>query len=380
MQFKYKQEILEMNSEKHLQKAGDNSQQYQANTIIVQNGIDEKRAREICTEMFEIARKDLTAEAYTTACRRVSEFENDLIPKMQKLEGALDYFGDPSFQFLITNAHKTAASTDRPADYSLLSELLIHRVQRGENRATVAGISRAVEIVDKISDEALLALSVAFAILQYGPVSGNISQGLDVLNGLFEKLCYNDLPLGIEWIDHLDVLDAVRMSNLGGFKKLEDYYSEKMSGYCVAGIKKDSENYAKALQLLEEVALPKDLLVDNELNAEYVRLLVVTEKAIEKLQLSQQVNLSGNIITIPVALTTEQKNKLYEIYSLYTKETNVLNLIKQRFKEELLNRQHLNKILNWWNSIPSSFSITGVGKVLAHANTKRCDNTLPDLN
>ena len=187
------------------------------------------------------------------------------------------------------------------------------------------------------------------------------------------------MPLGIEWIDHLDVLDAVRMSNLGGFKKLEDYYSEKMSGYCVAGIKKDSENYAKALQLLEEVALPKDLLVDNELNAEYVRLLVVTEKAIEKLQLSQQVNLSGNVITIPVALTTEQKNKLYEIYSLYTKETNVLNLIKQRFKEELLNRQHLNKILNWWNSIPSSFSITGVGKVLAHANTKRCDNTLPDL-
>lgn len=369
-----------MNSEKHLQKAGDNSNQYQADTIIVQNGIDEKRAREICTEMFEVARKDLTAEAYTTACQRVSEFENDLIPKIQKLEGALNYFGDPSFQFLITSAHKTAASTDRSDDYALLSELLIHRIQRGENRSTLAGISRAVEIVDKVSDEALLALTVAFAVKQLNPVSGNISQGLDVLDGLFEKLCYNDLPLGVEWIDQLDILDAVRMSNFGGFKKFEDYYSEKMSGYCTAGIKKDSENYVKALQLLEEVALPRDILVDNELNTEYVRLLVVNEEVIESLQLTQHMNLSGNIIRIPIALTTEQKNKLYEVYSLYTKEVKILNLIKESFKEKLLERQYINKVLNWWNNIPSSFSITGVGKVLAHANAKRCDNTLPDLN
>ena len=74
-----------MNSCKQLQKAGDGANQYQANTIIVQNGIDEKRAREICNEMFDVARKDLTEEAYDIACRRVNEFENDLIPRMQKI-------------------------------------------------------------------------------------------------------------------------------------------------------------------------------------------------------------------------------------------------------------------------------------------------------
>ena len=35
------------------------------------------------------------------------------MPKMLKVEGALQKFSDPSFQFLITEAHKTAASTER---------------------------------------------------------------------------------------------------------------------------------------------------------------------------------------------------------------------------------------------------------------------------
>ncbi len=61
------------------------------------------------------------------------------------------------FQLLLVEAQKAAASTERVADYDLLSELLIHRFEKGENRVMRAGISRAVEIVDKISDDAMLA-------------------------------------------------------------------------------------------------------------------------------------------------------------------------------------------------------------------------------
>lgn len=368
-----------MNS-KQLQKAGDGANQYQANTIIVQNGIDEKRAREICNEMFDVARKDLTAEAYDIACRRVNEFENDLIPKMQKIEGALDYFADPSFQFLMTNAHRTAASTDRPADYSLLSELLIHRIQRGENRATVAGISRAVEIVDKISDDALLALSVAFAIEQYNPVSGNISEGLDVLDTLFGKLCYDKLPSGGLWLDHLDILDAIRILHFGSLKKYEVFCAEKMPGYCAAGIKKDSENYAKAQQLLTESNIPISLLVENELDDQYVRLPILAPDSIDSISLVRSIQVIGQTIQIPTALTSDQKGTLRKVYALYDKNSDVLEKIKNRFYNEIQKRENLQKVQIWWNAIPTSFNITAVGKVLAHANTKRCDNSLPDLN
>ena len=42
--------------DRQAQRAGDNSQLMQAGIVNVYNGIDEKRAREICAETFEIAK------------------------------------------------------------------------------------------------------------------------------------------------------------------------------------------------------------------------------------------------------------------------------------------------------------------------------------
>lgn len=369
-----------MNSHKQFQKAGDGANQYQANTIIVQNGIDEKRAREIYNEMFAVTRRELTEDAYDVACRRINEFEDDLIPKMQKIDGALDAFADPAFQFIIANAHKTAAATDRPADYALLSELLIHRIQRRENRETSAGIGRAVEIVDKIADDALLGLSVAFAVEQIIPISGHIGQGMDALESFFSKLCYDQLPIGDAWLDHLDILDAVRLSSFGGLKKLEDLYAEKMPGYCTAGILKDSEAFAEAQSIIFSSSLPHNSLIPNELNPEYYRLPIIDESSIDNISFSQTRMVNGIAITTPISVTEEQKQAMRKIYSLYTKDHNILQEIKSKFLTEILNRKNLATVREWWNNIPLHFKITAVGKVLAHANAKRCDDTLPDLN
>ena len=117
-----------MGSDKQIQKAGENSQQIQAGAINITNvmGIDEKRAREIFNEMYIIARRDFSRDAYECANERVAQFEESLMPKIMQIDGALEKFADPSFQFLITEAHKTAAATERVADYDLLSELLVH--------------------------------------------------------------------------------------------------------------------------------------------------------------------------------------------------------------------------------------------------------------
>ena len=59
-----------MTGDKQIQKAGDYSQQIQAGTVIINQGIDEKRAREIYKEEFEIARRDFTQEAIDCAIQR----------------------------------------------------------------------------------------------------------------------------------------------------------------------------------------------------------------------------------------------------------------------------------------------------------------------
>lgn len=39
----------------------------------------------------------------------------------------------------------------------------------------------------------------------------------------------------------------------------------------------------------------------------------------------------------------------------------------------------LKTLQEWWNSISGAFSITGVGKIIAYINAKRCIPELPDI-
>lgn len=362
------------------QKARDNSQQLQADNMIVNIGIDEKRAREIYHEMNLQVVKDYTQEALTVANLRIAEFENKLLPKMEAVDGALEAFADPSFQLLLVEAQKTAASTERPADYELLSELLIHRFQKGENRIARAGINRAVEIVDKISDEALLGLTVFHSVSFFFPKSGDIHQGLNVLNDLFGKLFYDNLPTGNEWLDHLDILDAVRISSFGSLKKIQQFYPEMLSGYIETGIEKESENHLKAIELLISNRIPQDILVTNILNNNFLRLNLSKRKQIDTLTLQHPLKVNGNLTNVLIEISEEQKNALRAIYDLYKQDESLKQENIKVFMQEWDKRQNLKTLRAWWDNIGSSIQITSVGKVLAHSNAQRCDKSLPPLN
>jgi len=365
---------------KRIQQGGDHSSQMQAESMVVHVGIDEKRAREVFQEMNLQLRKEYSQEALEIANARINDFENNLMPKMEKVDGALEAFADPSFQLLLVEAQKTAASTERPADYDILSELLVHRFKKGDNRIARAGISLAVDIVDKISDDALLGLTVAHAVNTFTPLSGNIHQGLDVLNGLFEKVIYGELPSGIDWLDHLDVLNTVRLNSLGSLKKLQQYYPEKLSGYIDVGIKKDSENYTKAIDIFESNNLPKELLVEHSLNSDFLRIPIPNRAQIDSIALNQQVLHGGTVVVVSVNLSKDQIEAINSIYDLYIQDNGLKQKNINTFMEEWDKRPNLKVLKEWWDNIPTSFTITSAGKVLAHSNAQRCDKNLPPMN
>ncbi len=362
------------------QKGGDGSTNIQAQQMVMHVGIDEKRAREIYQEMNLQLRNDYSQEALNIANYRVAEFENKLMPKITQVEGALEAFADPSFQLLLVEAQKSAASTERPVDYDLLSELLIHRFQKGEDRIARAGISLAVEIVDKVSDDALLGLTVRHALDSFLPLSGDIHQGLEVLNDLFVKLLYRDLPVGQDWLDHLDILNAVRLNSFGTLKKVEQYYPELLPGYVDVGIEKNSENHKKAIGILNAQNLSVDVLVEHSLNSSYLRLPVPRKESIDDLSLTIQVVQGGNFISTQQDLLKEQKQAIHLVYELYTKDENIRQANVNLFLEEWDKRSSLKILREWWNNIPTAFNVTSVGKVLAHSNAQRCDKRLPPLN
>ena len=369
-----------MGSDKQIQKAGDNAQQFQADSVNVTiiNGIDEKRAREVYSEMSAKAIQDCTEEATTKAIERIARFEQIVIPRIEQIESDFKSFSEPSFQFLLKSAQKTAACSEREADYQMLSELLVHRIEKGEDRKTKASISRAVEIVDQIDDDALCGLTLVQAINQWVPVSGHIIGGLHVLDNLFGSLCYRALPSGFDWVYHLDLLNAARVSPFGTFKKIEEYYPEIFDGYVCVGIQKESENYVKAIELLSKVNLPPDFLLNHELLEGYVRIPTRSKNSISDIMINTQI--PNTNIVVQRKIQKEEVDILEKIWDLYDQTEDNKRKVKSEFMGKWDSFNSLKEIKTWWDSLPHSFDITAVGKVLAHANAKRYNSRIPDLN
>lgn len=353
------------------QSAAENSNQLQVGTFIVNQGITEERARIVFEEMIPQAIQEYAQDAYKTANDRISYLENAVMPRILDMDNALTSFADPAFQLLLRKAQHSAASTERVDDYSLLSELIVCQIQKGSDRKNRTGISQAIEIVGDIDSDALCALTVAHSINRLIPVSGDLREGLQALNALFDKIYYTDLPLGMDWLDHLDVLGALRISRISSLKKIIDYYAERLSGYVCVGIQIESENYRKAIDILASANLNEGILRNNDLLEGYVRLPVRDREAITELWM--------NSMGVHRPILTNEIEALQNVWDMYTQEQALLEKVKAEFGIVWDSFKVLKEVRIWWDEIPCAFDITKVGTVLAHTNAKRCDSNLPDL-
>lgn len=343
-------------------------------------GITEERCRAIFDEKWSIAIKDLTFESIGTAESRRKDFRAKLLPRLEKEEDGFMAFADPSFQFLLMEAQKAAASTDREVDFQLLSELLAQRAKGGGDRRTQIHIRKSVEVLPDVSDEALLGLTVSFLLLSLIPVSGKIKEGLKKLNDTYGNVVgEKELPLGIKWIESLYACSLVNMS-MGDVLSLNNamkILKDKMNGYCLPGIKKYSDDYNEAVSLLTDAGLPVEvILVEHELNPDYVRIAIVEESNINSLKYVQELTQK---IRITINLSEEKRAILRSVFSLYEKAEIIKREFEKKFEEEVSSFPNLKKIIEWWNQIPVAYQLTLTGKTLASANASIIDNSIPIL-
>ena len=345
------------------QKAGDNAQQIQAGTIIINNGISEERVRAIFSEMQERAIQEYTQDAYEKANERIQELEKALAPLVERNEENLSFFADPAFQIALKKAQISAAKTDSKDDYDLLAELLDEHIKFKNSRIDKVAVEKAIEVVSDIDNNALCALTLVCAIMSYKPTSGSIKKGINIIDNLYKKLTYMNLPEGKEWLYHLDISDVMRVSGFGTMKKYTDYIIECLDGYVCTGIDKNSGDYEKAIKILNDAKIHPSILVDHELMDNYVRLSVRSKYQIDTF------------------ITEEyRKNSLKSIFDLYSKDNNILNNVKNEFVKYIMSFKNITLVQEWWDKIPSSFDITRVGYILAQTNIQRIDAALPKLN
>ena len=176
-----------------------------------------------------------------------------------------------------------------------------------------------------------------------------------------------------------DILDTVRINSVSSFKKIADYYPNRLSGYSAAGICIDSENHKKASNILSEAGFDSSILVPNEFLVGYVKIPVVEKEAIEKLTVTRNVMVNGNLIRQQGRINEKEIAALETVWNLYNTDAEVKKVAVSAFMDEWDNYPSLKKLHIWWDSLPFAFDITHVGTVLAHTNARRCDKNIPEL-
>ena len=337
----------------------------------VNRGASTYEVMSICDFMVNKALAEFNS-ANEKALARNKDFAQIFIPRLEKVENYINHISDPKFQFLCRDAMTSAAQTERKEDYQLLSELLACHVEKGiANKKIDSAVSRAIKIVDEVDNAALCGLTMALAIRHVRPTTGNIREGIGVLNTLYEKLLYCELPKD-DWLDHLETLGAVRFLSIRATNTIEWILSTTLNGYVCIGIEKNSEKHKRIQEKLREVNLDENFLVDHECLDGYVRLPIRNNDTLKKLAFA---NFNGNQMKI----TDQQIVVLEEVMDSYEKDEALIRKVQKNIIAIWDSFPILKMVREWWDDVSGEFNITYVGKVLAHTNAKRCDSTFPDL-
>ena len=125
-------------------------------------------------------------------------------------------------------------------------------------------------------------------------------------------------------------------------------------------------------------------MCDHELRSGFVRLQIVRIDKLDLLSVTgqQKVNIGEQEIILPInqPLTDHQKDAIKNIYALYNNESKLKSQNISKFIEKWDEYDNLRNLKSWWDEISLSYTITPVGRVLAHANAQRCDSSLPALD
>jgi len=280
---------------KQIQKSGKYSTQIQAETLIQIAGIDEKRAREVYAEMFEIAKSTWAIEAIEIANLRIKELETRFMKRIMQLEKSLDMFKDPGFQFFLLEAQKSAASSSRDSDIDIIVEMLAKRFNGDDRKESRVLLSRAIEVIGQVSDESLQALTVLTALFVGSGIAipkdvyvWNLYDEFDYYDRFFEQLSATSLPsIDFGWDFELELLDLMRTGSKGDYLFLyTDLMLDRYKEVITVGLKKESEEHLRASKQLNEMGITEVSIIEHELNDGYVRLGINKSDYLSEMNLS----------------------------------------------------------------------------------------------
>jgi hypothetical protein len=204
------------------------------------------------------------------------------------------------------------------------------------------------------------------AAASYLPTSDVMDPGLNLLDSLFAQFSVSELPSESHWIEHLDVLGALRMVPFGGVRSYEEALGGSLDGWLAPGLEMGSEAMTQAATEFASlgVAVP---LVEHELKPGFARVGYCSTQ-------QMALRVKGWDADLSAQVTALARSK----WGLGSADASLFPSFAAKIDE----RPHLQEVRAWWNSITTPITITPVGRLLARANADRLDTAklLPPLD
>lgn len=333
-----------------------------------QNGITGEQLEKI-TKIWSDSISSITKDSNDIALARIDDLKNLTLPRIEKMEHTLEDFKDPATQRFLLEAQQEAMVTDSPDAMKLLSDLIVEHINNYSHKDKQVTIRHAVKVIGEIDPDALRAMTVYYIVDELIPISGNMSKGLSLMNNLVHPLLSSPLPTGSHWIEHLALLNAVRILSIPNAPQLDDYFSRKVDGYVCIGIRENSPQHMQAEELLKKAHINAKILVPNELLPGYVRIPVSNKTFLSKIVFP-----TGNP---KHHITPSEEQAISSIFNLYEHNSKLQFQVTQKFKSQFSQFEGLATSNEWWSQIPTPFELTLVGTVLAVLNARRYNADIP---
>lgn len=324
------------------------------------------------SQIYDKSMASVLKAANDIAIARIDDLKQLTLPRIEKMEHALEDLKNPASQRFLLEAQQEAMVTDSPDAMKLLSDLIVEHINNYSHKDKQVTIRHAVKVISEIDPEALRAMTLFHLLRSVVPTRGNVSEGLKIINDLIHPLLSSPLPTGAHWIEHLALLNTIRIIPTIRIPRLDDYYAQQADGYICIGIKENSPQHIQVKELLEKAHLRPENLVPNELLPGYVRIPVFSKTFISQGFLTNGKEKRN--------ITPKEEQTLFSIFDLYEQNSELQLQVIKTFKSRFSQFESLATASEWWNHIPVYFELTLVGTVLAVLNGRRynSDISFPD--
>ncbi|MEQ8476495.1 LPO_1073/Vpar_1526 family protein [Fulvivirga sp.] len=337
------------------QEGGEKSTNLQGQSIVINQGISYKDAKEIATDVFKSNYLELSSKAAATARERAEELIDDFLKEVKgRNPEAIKTMEDPGMQHAIFLAQKDYARIGDKNLSDMLVDILVDRASQTERNLIQIVLDESLNIVPKLTNSQLDTLTVAF-ILKYSR-----NHNVNNLN-TFKKYLISHLKPFTSSLSkenslyqHLEFTGCVSVSI--GSSNIENILSQTYKGIFCKGFTEEEfdmqeGNFEKFKPLLVPCLQDK---TKYQLNA-------IDDDTLD--QKAKQLKLTDfDIITLKPFLNSHQMNG---------KELKDIIIDQGKFMNTLFDV--------WDNSSLKSITLTSVGIAIAQANLRRKTGITVDL-